>query len=141
MNKIYIASDHAGFEMKESIKQVMNYLNFIDLGTKSTDSVDYPDYAYALSNEVIKDKDSIGILICGTGVGMCIAANKISGIRCANVTSPTFAELAKKHNNANIISLSARYVSVDENVKIIKTFLSSTFEERHLERINKLNIK
>ncbi|MGL5640275.1 MAG: ribose 5-phosphate isomerase B [Mycoplasmoidaceae bacterium] len=141
MTKIYIASDHAGFEMKESIKQVMNNLSFIDLGTKSSESVDYPDYAYALANEVKKDKDALGILICGTGVGMCMAANKVNGIRCANVTSPTFAELAKQHNNANVISLSARYVSVEENVKIINAFLSSTFEERHLRRINKLNIK
>ncbi|MGL5246160.1 MAG: RpiB/LacA/LacB family sugar-phosphate isomerase [Mycoplasmoidaceae bacterium] len=141
MNKIYIASDHAGFEMKESIKQIMNNISFEDLGTNSSDSVDYPDYAYALSNEVKKDKDSIGILICGTGVGMCMAANKVSGIRCANVTSSTFAELAKQHNNANVISLSARYISVEENVKIIKSFLASTFEERHLRRINKLNIK
>ncbi|MGL5591415.1 MAG: RpiB/LacA/LacB family sugar-phosphate isomerase [Mycoplasmoidaceae bacterium] len=141
MTKIYIASDHAGFEMKESIKQVMNNLSFIDLGTKSPESVDYPDYAYALANEVKKDKDALGILICGTGVGMCMAANKVDGIRCANVTSTTFAELAKQHNNANVISLSARYVSVEENVKIINAFLSSTFEERHLQRINKLNIK
>lgn len=141
MNKIYIASDHAGFEMKESIKKEMNNLSFIDLGTNSSESVDYPDYAYALSNEVKKDKNSVGILICGTGIGMCIAANKVSGIICANVTSPKFAELAKQHNNANVIALSSRYVSVEENIEIINAFLSSTFEERHLKRIEKLNIK
>ncbi len=141
MNKIYIASDHAGFEMKEAIKKSMNNISFIDLGTHSLDSVDYPDYAYALSNEVKKDEDSVGILICGTGIGMCLAANKVSGIRCANVTSVTFAELAKQHNKANVISLSGRYSSVELNVEIINAFLSSTFEERHMKRINKLDKK
>ncbi len=141
MNKIYIASDHAGFEMKEAIKKSMNNISFIDLGTNSLDSVDYPDYAYALSNEVKKDEDSVGILICGTGIGMCLAANKVSGIRCANVTSVIFAELAKQHNKANVISLSGRYASVELNVEIINAFLSSTFEERHMKRINKLDKK
>mgnify|MGYP005802171481 FL=1 len=141
MNKIYIASDHAGFEMKEAIKKSMNNISFIDLGTNSLDSVDYPDYAYALSNEVKKDEDSVGILICGTGIGMCLAANKVSGIRCANVTSVIFAELAKQHNKANVISLSGRYSSVELNVEIINAFLSSTFEERHMKRINKLDKK
>ena len=141
MNKIYIASDHAGFEMKEAIKKSMNNISFIDLGTNSLDSVDYPDYAYALSNEVKKDEDSVGILICGTGIGMCLAANKVSGIRCANVTSVIFAELAKQHNKANVISLSGRYASVELNVEIINAFLSSSFEERHMKRINKLDKK
>lgn len=141
MNKIYIASDHAGFEMKEAIKKSMNNISFIDLGTNSLDSVDYPDYAYALSNKVKKDEDSVGILICGTGIGMCLAANKVSGIRCANVTSVIFAELAKQHNKANVISLSGRYSSVELNVEIINAFLSSTFEERHMKRINKLDKK
>ena len=141
MNKIYIASDHAGFEMKEAIKKSMNNISFIDLGTNSLDSVDYPDYAYALSNEVKKDEDSVGILICGTGIGMCLAANKVSGIRCANVTSVIFAELAKQHNKANVISLSGRYASVELNVEIINALLSSTFEERHMKRINKLDKK
>ena len=141
MNKIYIASDHAGFEMKEAIKKSMNNISFIDLGTNSLDSVDYPDYAYALSNEVKKDEDSVGILICGTGIGMCLAANKVSGIRCANVTSVIFAELAKQHNKANVISLRGRYSSVELNVEIINAFLSSTFEERHMKRINKLDKK
>ena len=101
MNKIYIASDHAGCEMKEAIKKAMNNICFIDLGTNSLVSVDYPDYAYALSNEVKKDEVSVGILSCGTGIGMCLAANKVSGIRCAKVTSVIFAELAKQQNKAN----------------------------------------
>ncbi len=141
MSKIFIAADHAGFEMKDSIIESMKDLSFEDLGTNSNDSVDYPDYAFTLSKKVLDNKGSFGILICGTGIGMCMAANKVSGIRCANLTSEKIASLAKEHNDANVISLSGRFVSLEENMQIINNFLNAKFEERHINRIKKINEK
>lgn len=138
-NNIYIASDHAGFEMKQAIissKKLSQY-NFIDLGTYSKDSVDYPDYAEKLAFNVLKN-NALGIGICGTGIGISVALNKIDGIIAALVTDPKIAHLACEHNNANVIALSGRYVSIEKNIKIIQAFLSSSFDSRHLKRINKI---
>ncbi|MGL4647594.1 MAG: RpiB/LacA/LacB family sugar-phosphate isomerase [Mycoplasmoidaceae bacterium] len=137
--KIYIAADHAGYEMKQKIIRKLHQFEFTDLGTHSTDAVDYPDYAIALADQVIDHPKSIGILICGTGIGMCISANKVHGIRCANVTSEAFAKLAKEHNDANVIALSSRFVSLDENIKIIKNFINAKFEAKYEPRIKKID--
>ncbi len=134
--KLIIGSDHAGYETKKFlIKELSNRFDIKDVGTLDGNKCDYPVIAKALSEEVLANKDSFGILICGTGIGMNIAANKFHGIRCANVTSKEFAQLAKQHNNANVLSLSGRFVSNEENLAIVNAYLSAEFEPRHLERI------
>lgn len=137
---IYIASDHAGYEMKQKIIQSkkLDFINFIDLGTNSNESVDYPDYAKKLGDAVLADDKCYGIAICGTGIGISISMNKIKGIYCALVTNKKIAHLARKHNNANVIALSGRFVSAKENVNIIYNFLNEKFEERHQKRIDKI---
>ncbi len=136
-NKIFIASDHGGFETKGAlIKYFSNKYNVIDLGTNSNESVDYPVFAKKLCKEVLNNDNSFGILVCGTGIGMSIAANKIKNIRCANVTSLEFAKLSKEHNNANVLSLSGRFVSDEENIKIVESFIESEFEKRHQNRLD-----
>lgn len=140
--KVFIGSDHGGFEMKEKIKQsseLNSLIDFIDVGTNSLDSVDYPDYAAKIANEVLKNSGSYGIGICGTGIGMCIALNKIKGIYAANVNKVIEGELAKEHNNVNVITLSGRFTTLEENIKIIKKFFSVHFEAgRHSTRIEKI---
>ncbi|MFI3307692.1 MAG: RpiB/LacA/LacB family sugar-phosphate isomerase [Mycoplasmatota bacterium] len=138
--KIVIASDHAGYLKKQKlIKKLKNY-NLIDLGTNSLDSVDYPIYAKKVCDEVNKGAD-FGILLCGTGIGMSIAANKIKNIRCAKVNSVLEAKLSRNHNNANVIALSSK-MSMFKMVKIVKTFLEANeeIEQRHIKRIEMLDI-
>lgn len=138
-NKIFIASDHGGVKTKDVlINHFSKEYEIIDLGTNSDDSVDYPIYAKKLCKEVLANKNSFGILICGTGIGMCIAANKIKNIRCANVTNSEFAKLSKQHNNANVLSLSGRFVSDKENIKIVESYLECDFEDRHQKRLDML---
>lgn len=140
--KVFIGSDHGGYEMKENIKksnELNKIIDFIDVGTNSLESVDYPDYAEKIAEQVLKNKGSYGIGICGTGIGMCIALNKIKGIYAANVNKTIEGELAKEHNNVNVLSLSGRFTSVEENVEIIKKFFSVNFESgRHSKRIDKI---
>jgi ribose 5-phosphate isomerase B len=138
---IYIGSDHAGFKLKEEIKKYLSLkkINFEDLGTYSEDRVDYPDIAEKVSKKVIVSKDNLGILICGTGIGICISANKIRGIRGALLYSVESARLAKEHNDANIICFGGRTMNKDLVFEMLDTFLSSKFEGgRHLERIHKI---
>ncbi|MFA6550125.1 MAG: ribose 5-phosphate isomerase B, partial [Candidatus Gracilibacteria bacterium] len=113
--KIYIGADHAGYEMKGEIKKFVEGLDFqiIDLGTFSTDSVDYPDIAREVSEKVIEIPNSVGILICGTGIGMSISANKLQGIRAAECVNETMAEFARKHNNANVLCMGARLIDAE----------------------------
>lgn len=139
--KIYIASDHTGIELK---KQIINYFSrqheLIDEGPNTSDSVDYPDFAYKVAKQVA-DNHAIGVLICGTGFGMCIAANKIKGIRAIDIVRSDMANLAKEHNNANIITLSARFVTHEENIKIVEKFLNANFVgERHQKRLDKISM-
>ena len=139
--KIAIASDHGGFELKESLKKHYQNLNFIDLGTNSTESVDYPDIAKSLTKEIISGKADIGILICGTGVGISIAANRHKGIRAALVYSQEVARLVKQHNNANVLVFGGRTMPVDDVIKYIDTFLQTEYEGgRHQKRLDKLDI-
>lgn len=139
--KISVGSDHAGFDQKQ---QIVAYLKecgheVIDRGPDSDDRVDYPDYAVKVGMDVAFDRAERGVVICGTGIGMCIVANKLPKIRCANLTSPEFAELARAHNDANVVALSGRFVDLDTNKKIIDTFLTTEFEGgRHAKRLAKL---
>lgn len=136
--KIAIGSDHAGYIVKdEIIKHFKNY-EFINLGTNTSDSVDYPDYAKKVADCIVHGSADFGILICGTGIGMSIAANKIKGIRCALIYNLNTAKLAKEHNNANIIAIGAREFKIDDILKMIKEYINAKFEERHQRRLNQI---
>ncbi len=136
-----IASDHRGFKTKSKIIKYFTKKNiqYVDFGTTSTESVDYNDYALVVCDAVKKKRVDFGILICGTGIGMSIMANKISGIMCAKVDSVREARLAKEHNNANVISLSAE-LSFFEVKNIIESYMNASFisEEKYLRRIDKI---
>jgi len=139
--RIAIGSDHAGFEQKELIrKHLLERGDEVeDLGTFSEDSVDYPDFGLAVARSVAKGEADRGVLVCGTGIGMAIAANKIIGVRAANVTSEAFARLARQHNDANVVTVSGRFVSPDVNQSIVDVFLDTEFEAgRHAGRIDKI---
>ena len=138
---IGIASDHRGFKTKSKIIRYFNRkkIQFIDYGTDDTKSVDYNDYALKVCKAINSKKVDCGILICGTGIGMSIMANKVKGIMCAKVDSSKEARLAKEHNNANVISLSED-LSFVEVKSIIDSYLSSTFieEDKYIRRVNKI---
>mgnify|MGYP001393071449 FL=1 len=140
MKKIYIASDHAGFKLKNIIlSKLSKNKKIIDLGPNSNNSVDYPDYAKKLSKKIASDKGSFGILICGSGMGMAITANKIKNVRAALCYSNKNTKLSRLHNNANIITLGERLISKNKAINLIKIFLSTKFEGgRHLRRIKKM---
>jgi ribose 5-phosphate isomerase B len=135
--KIFIASDHAGYEMKTSLND--HFSSFIDLGTNSFDSVDYPDFAHKLTREILKNEGSFGILICGTGVGMSIAANRLEGIRAGLVSSVEVTRLIRQHNDANVLVIPGRFMEVKEAINCVQTFIETQFEEgRHKQRIEKI---
>ena len=139
--KLAIGCDHAGFELKEILKTYLAEKGFelVDKGTYSLNSVDYPDFAHAVSIALEKGEVGIGILICGSGNGISMAANKHAGIRAALCWKIEIASLARLHNNANILSLPARFISVEEAKDIVDTFLSTDFEGgRHANRVNKI---
>src|SRR5829696_6990402 len=120
--KIALAADHAGYQEKEKVKATLDQLgiDYVDMGTTSTDSVDYPDYAQKVGEAVSKGDFEQGLLVCGSGTGMAIAANKIKGVRAAVAWSPDIARLAREHNNANVLSLPARFVSEGDAVDVVK---------------------
>ena len=140
LNKIFISSDHAGFNLKKNIiKKLSKKLKIIDLGPSSTLSVDYPDYAHKLSKKVASNSRNLGILICGSGMGMAISANKNKKIRAALCYSIKSTKLSRLHNNANIITLGARLINKNKAFNLIKVFLKTKFEGgRHLRRVNKI---
>ncbi|MEN9338724.1 MAG: ribose 5-phosphate isomerase [Bacteroidota bacterium] len=139
--KIAIGCDHAGTSLRE---ELIHYLQeqgheMIDFGTKTTDSVDYPDYAHPVAHAVESNQADKGILICGSANGVCITANKHAGIRAALCWKPEIAELARQHNDANIIGLPARFMSTDEAKASVDLFLTTAFEGgRHQNRVNKI---
>ena len=141
MKKIFVSSDHAGFALK---KKVLNFLkkkklSFQDLGPFSDKSVDYPLYAHKLANNVKKNKRHVGILICGSGTGMNIAANKHRNIRAAQCFSMKSTKLSRLHNDANVITLGSRLISKNNALKYISVFLNTKFEGgRHLRRVKKI---
>lgn len=135
---IAIGADHGGFELKEQIKKIYeDKLEFKDFGTYSTERADYPEIAYLVADSVANGECENGILICRTGVGMSIVANKVKGIRCALCYNEKVGSLCKEHNNANMISLPADMVTVDEAVNIINNWLNASFSGgRHEIRVN-----
>ena len=140
--RVVIGSDHAGYDQKERLKAHLSERGYdvVDVGTASgAESVDYPDFAIAASRIVAHGDAELGVLVCGTGIGMSIAANKVRGVRAANITSVEFARLAREHNNANVVTLSARLIPVQENEQIVDVFLSTSFAGgRHGDRVDKI---
>ena len=140
-SKICIASDHAGYDMKEKIKDFLvgKDIPVIDLGPFTDASVDYPDYAKRVAKRVVLKKSDAGILVCGSGTGMAIVANKFKGIRAAQCYNKYVTILSRQHNNANIICLGSRILKSKETFSLINYFLSTKFEAgRHQKRINKI---
>lgn len=140
--KVVIASDHAGFQLKEQIKrQFANKFEFEDLGTYSEESVDYPDFAHPLAEKVSQDSNLFGVLICGTGNGMIMTANKHANVRAGLCWSPEIAALARQHNNANVLVMPARFIPCDTAFAIFDTFFNTDFEGgRHQRRVDKINL-
>ena len=137
--KIAIGSDHAGFEYKQFITEGLELKELKDFGTYSAASVDYPDFAHPVASAVEGGEFDLGILICGSANGVAITANKHQGIRAAICWNEELAALARQHNNANIVCIPARFIPLEEAKKIVKTFLSTTFEGgRHATRVNKI---
>ncbi|AJC92340.1 allose-6-phosphate isomerase / ribose-5-phosphate isomerase B [Campylobacter subantarcticus LMG 24377] len=137
--KIYIASDHAGFTLKQEITKFLQEKNIVfeDLGPFSDDRCDYPDYAHLLSSKI--NEKSFGILVCGSGIGMSIAANRHKNIRCALCNEPLSAKLSREHNDANVLALGARLTGIDMTFEIISIFINTSFSGgRHHIRISKI---
>ncbi len=141
--RVVIASDHAGYALKEQLKSILaGRLEFEDLGTHSTESVDYPDFAHPLARIISDNPERLGILICGTGNGMAMTANKYPNVRAGLCWSPEIAALVRQHNNANILVMPARFISEEVAMAITETFFNTAFEGgRHLVRIQKINLK
>lgn len=141
--KIAIASDHAGFEMKDFIRNILEekHINILDLGTNDTTSVDYPLFADKLAEAVLSKQADLGILVCGTGIGISIRANRHKGIRAALLYSDEVAEMVKKHNNANVMVFGGRTMRKEDVAKRIDIFLNTEFEGgRHQKRIDMLDM-
>lgn len=140
--RVAIASDHGGFDQKGALADFMATemsCDVADFGPDTGDSVDYPDYAVKVAQAVSSSDADFGVLICGTGIGMAVAADKVSGVRASSITSPAFAELFRQHNNGNVVCLSGRFVDLEVNKQIVKTFLTTEFEGgRHERRVEKI---
>jgi ribose 5-phosphate isomerase B len=139
--RIPIGADHAGFPLKQKLVDELKKLGYepIDVGTNSLDSTDYPDYAHPVAQQVEAGSAKRGVLLCGTGLGMSYAANRHHGVRAAVAWTPEIAQLARQHNDANVLVLPARFVSEDEGVAILKAWLDTPFEGgRHSRRVAKI---
>src|ERR687890_377450 len=139
--KIPIASDHAGFELKEKLRRALEEAGFEveDVGTHSSTSTDYPDFAHPVAREVSSGEAKRGVLLCGTGLGMSYVANRYPHVRAAVAWTPEIAELSRRHNDANVLVLPSRFLSDEEGVKILKTWLETPFEGgRHERRVIKI---
>ncbi|MBP7568494.1 MAG: ribose 5-phosphate isomerase B [Acidobacteria bacterium] len=140
--RIAIGSDHAGYHLKEALKQTLNGagVEVEDVGTENEESVDYPDYAERVAARVASGQSDRGILICGTGIGMAMAANKVDGIRAASVTDEIGARLARQHNDANVLALGGRVTPPEVAARLIRIFLDTPFEGgRHQRRVDKVS--
>ena len=138
---LVLASDHAGYDLKENIKTYLesNNFNIKDLGPFNKDSVDYPDYGNMLGQFILENKNSIGIAICGSGIGISIALNRMLGIRAALCSNEEIAKLSRNHNDANVLVLAGRFMNLKKSSSIIDIFLKESFEGgRHERRVNKL---
>ena len=142
MMKIGIGSDHGGFPLKESIKLYLEGqdIEYVDYGTKTLDSVDYPDYGRKVAEGVVSGEVDRAIVICGTGIGISIAANKVKGIRCALCSDTYSARMSMEHNDANVLALGGRVLGVDLALEIVKVWLDGKFQGgRHERRVKKIN--
>src|SRR5579871_6911307 len=139
--KIALGADHAGYELKEKIKAYLRgkKIEIHDEGTSSTESVDYPDYARAVAHDVSEQRADLGILVCGSGIGMAITANKVDGIRAANVSTEYEAQMSREHNNANVLTLGARIINAEAAFHIVDKWLATPFAGgRHERRVEKI---
>lgn len=140
--KIVIASDHAGFELKEFIKErLKNQIKFIDLGTFSSESIDYPDFAHPLAEKISKNEFNFGLLMCGSGNGVAMTANKHRNVRAALCWNEEITRLARLHNDANVLVFPARFIDYNIVIPMIELFISTPFEGgRHAKRVDKINL-
>ena len=141
IKKVFLASDHAGFVLKKKISKFLNNkgIKILDLGPKNNDSVDYPDFAHLLAKKMRKEKNNMGILICGSGEGMIMAANKHKNIRAALCYDKKSTELSRKHNNANVIAIGSRLTKKSLALRYVEIFLKTNFEGgRHIKRVKKI---
>ena len=139
--KIALGADHAGYQIKDQIKQHLEQqgISVRDEGTSSAESVDYPDYARAVAHDVSEHRADLGILVCGSGIGMAITANKVDGIRAANVSTEYEAQMSREHNNANVLALGARIINADQAFAIVDKWLTTQFAGgRHERRVEKI---
>jgi ribose 5-phosphate isomerase B len=140
---IAIGTDHRGFKLKEELKIFLTSNNYQlkDFGTDSDKSVDYPDFAKLVAESIQKNECEYGILICGSGMGICIPANKYKGIRAVNILTEKMAEMSRRHNNANVICFGADFIDIETAKKCLLKFLTTSFDsdERHSRRVNKVN--
>ena len=139
--KVAIGCDHAGYAYKEAIKKHLKDRNIelVDMGTNGPDSVDYPDFVHPVASSVSESESDFGILICGSGNGVAMTANKYAKIRCGLCWEPELAELTKKHNNANVVAIPARFIDIDKAIEIVDAFFDSFFEGgRHQRRVDKI---
>jgi ribose 5-phosphate isomerase B len=140
-SRLAIASDHAGLALKESLKGTLTRLgvDFVDLGTHSDASTDFPDYAHAVASGIADGRFGLGILVCGSGIGMSMAANRHRGVRAALCTDPYCARMSRQHNDANVLCLGSRVVGIGLAEEIVQAFLSASFEGgRHIGRVAKI---
>ncbi len=139
--KIAIGSDHRGYRLKEQLKEYMKEkgIEFVDFGTDSEGTADYPDYAIPVGEAIVKKECDMGVLICYTGIGMSIAANKVRGIRAAHVVAPVYAKMARQHNDANVLCLPGGFMTKESAIECLELFISTEFEgERHKRRVDKI---
>lgn len=139
--RIALGADHAGYQLKDQIKLHLQQqgIDVRDEGTSSAESVDYPDYARAVAHDVSERRADLGVLVCGSGIGMAITANKVDGIRAANVGTEYEAQMSREHNNANVLALGARIVNADEAFRIVDKWLATPFAGgRHERRVEKI---
>ena len=139
---IVLASDHGGFELKSTLKDSLSQTNYniLDLGTDSLDSVDYPDYAYKLARKLINGQAQRGVLVCGSGIGISIAANRYSELRAALIHDEVSAKLSRQHNDANVIVFGGRFIDKETALRCLNIFLDTEFDGgRHERRVNKLS--
>lgn len=141
MKKLAIAADHAGFEYKEFLKsQLQDKYEITDYGTHSLESVDYPDFVHPAATSVEQGENEMGILVCGSGQGVQLTANKHEGIRCALAWMPELAALARQHNNCNMVAIPARFIAKELALETVERFLNTDFEGgRHENRVNKIS--
>ena len=139
--RIYLGADHGGFALKEHVKAFLTGLGHevTDVGTDSEESVDYPDFAVVVGEAVASGEADLGVLVCGTGLGMAIAANKIPGVRAVQASDPEMAHMARLHNDANVLTLPGRYIGPERAAEVVDAFLGTAFEGgRHQRRVDKI---